>query len=198
MTDARTLIRTYTQTNTHKHMHMIVCCFTWYLNNVYLHDFQCRTIPGLGDHHAISIHSSAQAHRSKPTRRRIHLKRRGDIETLKQDARSFTALFIQTYTIDSSIHTMWHNIKSNLIDLQEQHVPSKLTTTRFQQLWITIEIKRISRRKQRAYNICRNKPTTSREHRKYRELQKQTKQLCKYAYNTYINNLISPDNSTNP
>ena len=93
---------------------------------------------------------------------------------------------------------MWHNIKSNLIDLQEQHVPSKLTTTRFQQPWITTEIKRISRRKQRAYNICRNKSTTSREHRKYRELHKQTKQLCTSAYNTYINNLISPDNSTNP
>ena len=27
---------------------------------------------------------------------------------------------------------------------------------------------------------------------------KQTKELCKSAYNTYINNLISPDNSTNP
>ena len=37
---------------------------------------QCRTIPGLGDHHAISIHSSAQAHRAKPTRRKIHLWRR--------------------------------------------------------------------------------------------------------------------------
>ena len=85
---------------------------------------QCRTIPGLGDHHAISIHSSAQAHRAKPTRRKIHLWRRADIDTLKQDARSFTASFIQTYTIDSSIHTMWHNIKSNLIELQEQHVPT--------------------------------------------------------------------------
>ena len=60
------------------------------------------------------------------------------------------------------------------------------------------EIQRITRRKQRAYNRCTNKPTTSREHRKYRELQKQTKQLCKSAYNIYINNLISPDNSTNP
>ena len=60
-------------------------------------------------------------------------------------------------------------------------------------IWITTETKRITRRKQRAYNRCRNKPTTSREHRKYRELQKQTKQLCKSAYITYINNL-----STNP
>ena len=34
--------------------------------------------------------------------------------------------------------------------------------------------------------------------RKYKELQKQTTELCKSAYNTYINNLISPDNSTNP
>ena len=66
--------------------------------------------------------------------------------------RSFTTSFTQTFTIDSSIHTMWYNIKSILTDLQEQHVPSKFTTTRFHQPWITTEIKRITRRKQRAYN----------------------------------------------
>ena len=34
-----------------------------------------------------------------------------------------------------------------------------------------------------AYTICTNKPPTSREHRTYIELQKQTQQLCKSAYN---------------
>ena len=34
---------------------------------------QCHTIPGHSHHHAISIHSSAQAHRAKPSRRKIHL-----------------------------------------------------------------------------------------------------------------------------
>ena len=65
---------------------------------------QCHTIPGLGDHYAISIHSSAQAHRTKPARRKIHLRRHADIDNLKQDARSFTSSFTQTFTIDS-IHT---------------------------------------------------------------------------------------------
>ena len=131
-------------------------------------------------------------------RRKIHLWRHADIDKLKQDACTFTTSFTETFTINSSIHTMWDNIKSNLTELHEQHIPSKFTTTRFHQPWITTEIKRITRRKQRAYNRCTNKPITSREHRKYKELQKQTKELCKSAYNTYINNLISPDNSTNP
>ena len=138
----------------------------------------CHTLPGLGDHHAISIHSSAQAHRAKPIRRKIHLWRHADIDKLKQDARRFTTSFTETFTINSSIHTMWDNIKSNLTELHEQHTPSKFTTTRFHQPWITTEIKRITRRKQRAYNRCKNKPTTSREHKKYKELQKQTKELC--------------------
>ena len=65
---------------------------------------QCHTIPGLGDHYAISIHSSAQAHRTKPASRKIHLRQHADIDNLKQDARSFTSSFTQTFTIDS-IHT---------------------------------------------------------------------------------------------
>ena len=88
---------------------------------------------------------------------------------------TFTTSFTETFTINSSIHTMWDNIKSNLTELHEQHIPSKFTTTRFHQPWITTDIKRITRRKQRAYNRCTNKPITSREHRKYKELQKQTK-----------------------
>ena len=40
---------------------------------------QCHTIPELNDHHAISIHSSAQAHRTKPAHRKIHLRRHADI-----------------------------------------------------------------------------------------------------------------------
>ena len=158
---------------------------------------KCHTIPGLSDHHGISIHSSAQAHRARPARRKIHLWRRADIDHLKQDARAFTTSFIQTFTINSSIPTMWDNIKTNLTNLLARHVPSKITTTRFHQPWITTEIKRITRRKQRAYNRARNQPTTSREHRKYIDIQRQTKQLCKSAYNTYINNLIAPDNTTN-
>ena len=121
---------------------------------------QSHTIPGLGDHHEISIHSSAQVHRTKLTGRKIHIWRHADIDKLKQDARTFTTSFTETFTINSSIHTMWDNIKSNLTQLHEQHVPSKFTTTRFHQPWITTEIMRIPRRKQRAYNICTNKPTT--------------------------------------
>ena len=67
---------------------------------------QCQTTPGLGDHHAISIHSSAQAHGAslhadKFTYGDMH----ADIDNFKQDARSFTTSLTQTFTIDGSIHT---------------------------------------------------------------------------------------------
>ena len=85
---------------------------------------QCHTIHGLGDHHAISIHSSAQEHRAKPIRRKIHLWRHADIGKLKQDARTFTTSFTETFTINSSIHTMWDNIKSNLTELHNSTSPA--------------------------------------------------------------------------
>ena len=54
-----------------------------------------------------------------------------------------------------------HNVVQHKIQryrLTERHVPSKFTTSRFHQPWITTEIKRITRRKQRAYNIIETTP----------------------------------------
>ena len=104
------------------------------------------------------------------------------IDKLKQDACTFTTSFTETFTINSSIHTMWDNIKSNLTELHEQHIPSKFTTTRFHQPWITTEIKRITRRKQRARIQQMHKQThylqRTQEIQRTTKTDKRTLQIC--------------------
>lgn len=52
---------------------------------------------------------------------------------------------------------MWLDFKHNCIETLTKHVPSKMTTTRFNQPWIDRNIRRLSRRKKRAYRKARNR-----------------------------------------
>ena len=54
-------------------------------------------------------------------------------------------------TTDTNINTLWHTLKEYTASLLEDKVPSKMTSSRFSQPWINRKIKRISRRKKRAF-----------------------------------------------
>ena len=67
-------------------------------------------------------------------------------------------------------------------------IPCKLSSTRFNQPWITRNIKSLSRKKQRSYNQARAL-NTSEAWVKYKELKWLTQQECRKAYNHFIANL---------
>jgi hypothetical protein len=57
-------------------------------------------------------------------------------------------------------------------------VPSKTTTQRFSQTWITTPIKKLSRRKHRAYNITR-KTNKHKDWERYRSIKKKIQTECR-------------------
>ena len=50
---------------------------------------------------------------------------------------------------------MWFDIKSELITILDNGVPSKVSSTRVNQPWITRSVKRLTRRKKRSFNKAR-------------------------------------------
>ncbi|CAG2201493.1 unnamed protein product [Mytilus edulis] len=158
---------------------------------------RCSPLPGISDHDAVFIESSAAAKRGKPVKRKIHLWKRADNEKLKKECLEFQQQFLDKYTIQSSIAEMWLDISTALTNILDSSVPSKMTTSRFSQPWITKEIKALSRRKKRCFNRVKSS-NRSRDKKKYQHLKSATKTACKKAYNDYLTNIISPDCTSNP
>ena len=79
-------------------------------------------------------------------------------------------------------------ICNNGLDL----VPIKISFSRHNQPWITGHVKRLSRRKQRAYNWARE---TNNPHdwSKYYAIKKECQFECRAAYNKYVHDLIDPN-----
>ena len=92
---------------------------------------------------------------------------------------------------------MWNFIKTRLHKIMEDTVPSKLSSTRYHQAWITRDVKRLSRRKKRSY-VKLMKTKRRADINMYHQLKRATERKCKEAYKDYIENMISPDLTSNP
>ena len=158
---------------------------------------RCTVIPGIADHDIVFVESPIYASRNKPTKRKVHLWKRADTIQMRDELCSFANNFITTYDVTSNIEEMSRNITSSLSHILDKCVPSKMTTTRFNQPWITREVKRLSRQKKRCFKKARDSKS-SKEQRRYQHLKKATRSACKRAYDDYITNIISPDCQSNP
>ena len=114
----------------------------------------CDTVDGISDHEAVFIESLVTAHLTLPSRRTIYLWSQADLQNVKNRTGSLCEEFVSSYSSSIPVEILWNNfvrICDTCLDL----VPTKLSSSSFKQPWITTHIKRLSRRKQRAYNYAR-------------------------------------------
>ena len=158
---------------------------------------RCSPIPGLSDHDAVFVESPAMAKRGKPVKRKIYLWKKADEDKMKSECDEFKRHFLQTYNVTSSVEEMWKYISTTLTNILDSSVPSKMTSSRFNQPWINREVKSLSRRKKRSFRKAKTSKK-EKDKRRYKQLKAQTRDACKKAYNDYITNIISPDCTSNP
>ena len=75
---------------------------------------RCSLMPGISDHDIVCVDTNASARRTKPTRRKIYLWKNADTEKLKSECLSFQKDFLNKYDLNSSVDTIWKDIKSHL------------------------------------------------------------------------------------
>ena len=94
-----------------------------------------------------------------------------------------------------NINTLWYYFKTMCTDIMEECIPSKTTSTRITQPWITKDLRTLSRRKQKLYNQA--KPThKTRDWNSYNAIKKLSQKKCREAYSSYINNIICSEEAS--
>ncbi|KAK3101678.1 hypothetical protein FSP39_005405 [Pinctada imbricata] len=119
------------------------------------------------------------------------------MEQMKEDLSKFSSEFCSQFDLTSRIEDMWKAIKTQLNTTLDKCVPSKMTSTRYNQPWINREVKQLSRRKKRSFKRARE-TKSARDRKHYQHLKKATRNACKRAYDSYISNIVSPDSHSNP
>ena len=112
---------------------------------------KCKPVPGVSDHDIVFVESNISATRSKPTQRKILLWKRANYTGMKESVNLASTSFMEKHKASTDVNQLWGDFKDMCHQAISNNVPSKLTTTRFSQPWINRNVKRLSRRKKKAY-----------------------------------------------
>ena len=166
----------------------------FFTNNLNLIN-KSSVISGVSDHEAVLIESKLSIKTKKPSSRTIHLWKQVDMSKLRQDAKNFNNLFIQSHSHNKKpISTQWSCINKNLELILDDNVPTKNTSTKIFPPWITTQTKRLIRNKNLWYQKAkqRNDPESW---KKYKDYKKLAQKHCRKSHDNYVEDLITSDKS---
>lgn len=149
-----------------------------------------QTLPGLGDHDVLLVDTRIRAEKIKRQPHKVTIWKKANINALKEETKQFSSAFIKNTPPD--VEDMWTAIHSHLTKMMNTHIPTKTCSNKFNQPWINTKLKRLSRRKQRAWS--RAKSSNSQEHWiKYNEIKKETRKENRSAYQKHLKNIFQED-----
>ena len=149
-------------------------------------------MPGISDHDTmIYANTSVKPYRQPPAKRNIILWKHADMDKIRDSADQLSHRITAQYSTQTPINTLWQEFKLGVDNILKS-LPSKMTSSRFNQPWVNRTIKRNARRKQRAYNKARNSGSQS-DWSRFKRLQKLQRVECRNSFNSYIRDIISPD-----
>ncbi|MCG8035359.1 MAG: hypothetical protein JAZ03_24705 [Candidatus Thiodiazotropha taylori] len=156
---------------------------------------RCKPLPGVSDHDVVFVQASTRVPRNKPPSRRIFLWKHAKTENLRDKISEFSKSFTDNNSPNSDINRLWDTFRNFCSEAISENVPSKMSSTRFSQPWITRSAKKLSRRKKRAFRRAKRSGKTE-DAERYKRLQKDVKHECRKAYNTYVSDTVSNDKNS--
>ena len=152
---------------------------------------KCIPIPGIGDHEAIYVESTILATYTPPVRRKLILWHKADHRCLSELITSYSNNFLSRHTIDAPIEVLWNEFKQLCLDCINS-IPHKMSSSRFNQPWVTAYTKRLCRKKKRLYNKAHSSGLST-DWINYHRMKRQVQYECRNAYEQYIANLINSE-----
>ena len=128
-----------------------------------------------------------------PVKRSIYRWFQADFDHIRKEIQSLCEEFIVTCSPSTPVDVLWNNFLS-ICNAGLNMIPTKLTSSRLTQPWISSSVKWLSRKKQRAYN-CACTTALPSDWSKYYDLKKQCQRECRQAFNNYISSLVDPNNN---
>ena len=149
------------------------------------------TAPGIGDHDMVYLDINLKAKLNKKPRRRIYLHKKTNKEELDLGLQELKDNFISTSNNENDPNILWNAFKSDLRMNIEKSVPSKLTNPKQTLPYMTTEIKRLIRKRDKLYKKMKRKPATS-ANKHYKNIKHLVQRKIRQAYWSYVEDIISP------
>ena len=150
------------------------------------------TIPGMSDHDSIPliiINSKPKVMRKKPHRQ--YLFNKADIPALKNDLKSWSSDFVNKNK-DSlkPVTELYDDFSDTIKKAMDTHIPSKMVTKRSQSPWISKRVRRLQKRKQRAFN-AHKKLNNNDSYESFKQVRKSVHKATRHAHKSYVSSVCT-------
>ena len=115
----------------------------------------CNVIPGISNHEVVLTSFMAQAVYHKESDSKHYLWNRANFQEMSIELSRFTAWLSDHFNIRTPVECLWSHIKSELLNLLDKYVPSKVVKNSNKQPWINHYIKQLSRQKKKCYKTAK-------------------------------------------
>ena len=151
----------------------------------------------LSDHDVVSGTLKVYIPPKKKPRRKVYLYHKGDFESMRKDASDFAKdRYLNGYSDNRSFQENFDFITSFIQESADKHIPSKTSRSVSSVPWITPEIRRKIRRRNKTHAKAK-KTGNSKLRSKFENLRREIKADVKKQHDLYVNNLVS-DIKANP
>jgi DNA-binding NarL/FixJ family response regulator len=116
---------------------------------------QCVGMPGLSDHDVVFLEMSARAYRQKPPSRKILLWKRANLDDIRSSISTWADDYVNKHNTSTPVEILASDLQQALDKVIDDHVPSKMSSSRYSQCWFDTSTKRTCRKKARAFKKAR-------------------------------------------
>ena len=147
---------------------------------------------GLSDHDIICFEISAKVELTKQIPRSIYMYNKANWNALKEE---LTILLTSDYNDPSegtNTDQLWSKFRYSNAHVVDKPIPHKLTKARRGLPWMNQNIKKLMRKRDRLYRLCRRSFSEA-KYAEFKSLKHLVQKEIRSAYWSYTNNLIAPE-----
>ena len=154
----------------------------------------CEPVPGISDHDAaVYVHSDILPKRHRPIQRTIHIWRKTDNRLIHDELATFADELQKDHNLETPVETLWALFVARCKQVLAKHVPTKLSSRRYNQPWANGKNRNLSRTKKKYFKKAQ-RTKCAHDQTKYRELKKLAQSECTKAYYENINSMLDENN----
>ena len=151
-------------------------------------------IPGVSDHDIIVTESKITAQKTVKRAHVVTVWKRANISAIQEETKTFSDDFLHQNFDD--VEEAWGHIHQHLKSMLKDHIPTKMSSTKFHQPWISNKLKRLARRKQKAWSRAKQSKKPQ-DVLHYKDMKNAVRNENRKSYESYVKTLIDDDKNKN-
>ncbi|KAI8494439.1 hypothetical protein Bbelb_276650 [Branchiostoma belcheri] len=145
-------------------------------------------VPGISDHDMVLVDVNLALKQNRKPKRKVYIRTKADEPAIKKDLTDYAANFHKR-TQDMSVTQKWSDFKDKMKDTMNKHIPSKITSSRYNLPWFNRNLRRHCRKKQRLYNKAK-RTGQEEDWNKYKTVKKGVQKSIRQAHSKYVADIL--------